>query len=222
MMPYLPNNVELIISNNNILFDTINHYIDASKMECIKAEYAEQTINISDKIDLLIIDALLLNHPISLHNVKTIINLTDTKLRNDEACLPTPCLLHDVLAIVQHNRLDKHIFCCININNQYTDLNNDNKRSIYKWIYHELHNVLLNAEKSIKLTEIENKALKYMIVAKDYIASKDDLLHEVWQYHHSSSSQTIETHMYRLKQKLPNGMIQIKNNQYQLQITIDQ
>ncbi len=54
----------------------------------------------------------------------------------------------------------------------------------------------------IKLTEKEVAIIKYLYKAKDKIVSKNELLQEVWGYSPEATTHTIETHIYRLRQKV--------------------
>lgn len=54
----------------------------------------------------------------------------------------------------------------------------------------------------IKLTEKEVAIIKYLYKAKDKIVSKNELLQEVWGYNPEVTTHTIETHIYRLRQKV--------------------
>lgn len=54
----------------------------------------------------------------------------------------------------------------------------------------------------IKLTEKEVAIIKYLYKAKDKIVSKNELLQEVWGYSPEVTTHTIETHIYRLRQKV--------------------
>ena len=63
----------------------------------------------------------------------------------------------------------------------------------------------LNNGKIIKLTEKEVAVIKYLYKTKDHIVSKNELLQEVWRYSPEVSTHTIETHIYRLRQKVEQG-----------------
>ncbi len=56
--------------------------------------------------------------------------------------------------------------------------------------------------KTIKLTEKEVKILKYLHSNIPNTISKDDLLENVWGYSTEMTTHTIETHIYRLRQKV--------------------
>lgn len=54
----------------------------------------------------------------------------------------------------------------------------------------------------VKLTEKEVAILKYLYKCRDRIVTKNELLQEVWGYSPEVSTHTIETHIYRLRQKV--------------------
>jgi len=57
-------------------------------------------------------------------------------------------------------------------------------------------------EKKVRLTEKETAILKYLYRAGDRVVSRDILLHEVWGYNSGVTTHTLETHIYRLRQKI--------------------
>ena len=57
-------------------------------------------------------------------------------------------------------------------------------------------------EKKIRLTEKETNILKYLYRANDAVVARDELLHEVWGYNAGVTTHTLETHIYRLRQKI--------------------
>ncbi len=64
--------------------------------------------------------------------------------------------------------------------------------------------LLIDPEKSrrIRLTEKETAILKYLFRAGDRPISRDVLLNEVWGYNSGVTTHTLETHVYRLRQKI--------------------
>jgi len=54
----------------------------------------------------------------------------------------------------------------------------------------------------IKLTEKEVSILQYLYKIKNRIVTKSELLQEVWKYNPDVTTHTIETHVYRLRQKV--------------------
>jgi DNA-binding response OmpR family regulator len=58
------------------------------------------------------------------------------------------------------------------------------------------------AEKKIRLTEKETNILKFLYRANAQVVPRDVLLHEVWGYNAGVTTHTLETHIYRLRQKI--------------------
>ena len=56
--------------------------------------------------------------------------------------------------------------------------------------------------RKVRLTEKETNILKYLYRAKDHVAPREILLHEVWGYNAGVTTHTLETHIYRLRQKI--------------------
>jgi DNA-binding response OmpR family regulator len=57
-------------------------------------------------------------------------------------------------------------------------------------------------EKKIRLTEKETNILKFLHRAPEGVVVRDVLLHEVWGYNAGVTTHTLETHIYRLRQKI--------------------
>ena len=70
----------------------------------------------------------------------------------------------------------------------------------------------------VKLTERETAILKYLYKAGDKIVGKAELLAEVWGYNPEATTHTVETHIYRLRQKIerPEQVIMTEDNGYKL------
>ena len=64
--------------------------------------------------------------------------------------------------------------------------------------------LLIDPEKNrrVRLTEKETAILKYLFRAGDRPISRDVLLNEVWGYNSGVTTHTLETHVYRLRQKI--------------------
>ena len=56
--------------------------------------------------------------------------------------------------------------------------------------------------KKIRLTEKETAILKYLYRAGEQAIGRDTLLGEVWGYNAGVTTHTLETHVYRLRQKI--------------------
>jgi DNA-binding response OmpR family regulator len=56
--------------------------------------------------------------------------------------------------------------------------------------------------RKIRLTEKETNILKYLYRAGEKAVSREELLAEVWGYNAGVTTHTLETHVYRLRQKI--------------------
>ena len=56
--------------------------------------------------------------------------------------------------------------------------------------------------KKIRLTEKETSILRYLFRAGDKVVNRETLLGEVWGYNAGVTTHTLETHVYRLRQKI--------------------
>jgi DNA-binding response OmpR family regulator len=62
--------------------------------------------------------------------------------------------------------------------------------------------LVTEADKKIRLTEKETSILKYLYRAGGKPVTRDVLLDEVWGYNSGVTTHTLETHIYRLRQKI--------------------
>lgn len=85
-----------------------------------------------------------------------------------------------------------------------------------KFLPYEKVLINLNTKNKEHLTEKENNLLLYLYNNKNVEITKNDLLSKVWGFSKSINTHTLETHIYRLKQKLnklePNSSFLISNN----------
>ena len=202
--------VEIIISKSPIIFDAIQSNLPAGNFiggESPKwiSTLPDNFVELYKKIDLLIIDDNInLNIlPSLLYSTKVIINLTNRQLRENEILLKLPLKLSHFLKIINDIRVQTHIF---------NNINDD-------WIYDEQLAILFNKELRIRFTEKENEIFKHLLLAPNNQLDKESLLKNIWQYHPDTDTNTIDTHLYRLKQKLPDNIMLAKDNYYQLLIS---
>ncbi|MBT5074729.1 MAG: response regulator transcription factor [Kordiimonadaceae bacterium] len=60
----------------------------------------------------------------------------------------------------------------------------------------------VETEEKIRLTEKETAILKYLKRAEGATISREKMLNEVWGYNSNVTTHTLETHIYRLRQKI--------------------
>ena len=56
--------------------------------------------------------------------------------------------------------------------------------------------------KKVRLTEKETAIIKFLLRAGEQVVGRDVLLHDVWGYNAGVTTHTLETHVYRLRQKI--------------------
>lgn len=62
--------------------------------------------------------------------------------------------------------------------------------------------LITSDDKKIRLTEKETNILKFLYRATENVIPRETLLHEVWGYNAGVTTHTLETHIYRLRQKI--------------------
>lgn len=62
--------------------------------------------------------------------------------------------------------------------------------------------LVTDEDKKVRLTEKETNILKFLYRATDGVVAREVLLHEVWGYNAGVTTHTLETHIYRLRQKI--------------------
>ena len=84
------------------------------------------------------------------------------------------------------------------------ELSDDAVYSIGPYIFRPSAKLLLQGESNekVRLTEKETSILKYLIGNGGKAVSRDVLLNEVWGYNAGVTTHTLETHIYRLRQKI--------------------
>ena len=56
--------------------------------------------------------------------------------------------------------------------------------------------------RKVRLTEKETAIIKFLLRAGEQVVGRDVLLHDVWGYNAGVTTHTLETHVYRLRQKM--------------------
>lgn len=189
-----------IISDNLIIYEAIRNQLECS-ITFVGGNYND-FINSTKRIDLLIIDKEIEVSEIPLFRINSLLNLTNIEITKNEIKLVKPFQLNKLLEILSNSMKDQHLFCCINEN----------------WIYHERESKLISQIKKISLTPKENAVLSALLAVPAFELSKRTLKNRVWNYHQDSESNTVETHLYKLKQKLPKDFLIIKGEQCTLNI----
>jgi DNA-binding response OmpR family regulator len=83
------------------------------------------------------------------------------------------------------------------------DTSEDAVFTIGPYTFRPSSKLLLNPDGSkVRLTEKETSILRYLYRAGQRPVSRETLLQEVWAYNSGVTTHTLETHIYRLRQKI--------------------
>ena len=82
-------------------------------------------------------------------------------------------------------------------------LSKDASFTLGPYTFQPAHKTLTAADgQKVRLTEKETNILKFLLRAGAVIVPREKLLHEVWGYNAAVTTHTLETHIYRLRQKI--------------------
>ena len=183
-----------IVSDNTFIYEALVDNVDC-RIELIETD-SKNYINSLGKVDVLIVDKTLSKQEIPIFRINILINCTNNKISANEIYCPKPFKLIDLIHTIEKYQDGKNLFCSINKD----------------WVYSQQLGRLSSDDKSIFLTDKENDLFKKLLCVEGHLAKKDYLRQEVWNYHQDAESNTVETHLYKLKQKLPPGLLEIKNS----------
>lgn len=212
---------QVLISDNNLLFQEITSYENNIENSSVKNQELDVKAGsmidqLPPKIDLLIIDSPHCKELITkygLHKIKYIINLTalpaneNNTEQEQEIFFKFPLKLVNFMKLINNLRADNFIFAVIKNNNIKSDIIYDEQKRCLKFV--AIHDQQFH---KAYLTEKENELFKYLLFHANMPIHKSQLQENIWKYNHNVESLTIETHLYRLKQKVPNNLIESSQN----------
>jgi DNA-binding response OmpR family regulator len=178
-----------ILSDNDLIEELLGQYDNALVLE--RVNHLEQIPNSSQA---LIVDT---NQEIIPQSVEipTIVIVTRNENINNQHVIQGKAvhyLLKPIRLLYLLNLLES-IFTTTNnlltLNEHYL-LNQEGKT------------LICEGKQPIELTEKEVSLLHYLYNASNKEASKEELLYDVWGYNAKLDTHTVETHIYRLRQKL--------------------
>lgn len=181
----------LILSDNNVFFEDLR--------EQIKRYAPEYTVNNESGMpDIIILD----EKPETLASVKSKYPQTPVFVllpKGSDKPQPSAFIKFEIKPLVLKNFINtvcSAINLAFNSNDGRLKFNCYELRPLSKEIYN------FKNKEVIKLTEKEVAVLQYLYKIKDRIVTKTELLQEVWGYSPEVTTHTIETHIYRLRQKV--------------------
>ena len=196
----------LILSENGVLkedlSDQIKHHI--SDFEVTEDKESADIIVVDEKIELL--KSMDKNAPVIF------LSSDDSDDIKAHAIIQKPFLLSKFLDTIKAS---------INI----FENSDEGNLEFNKYVLYPSRKEILNKrdKSTTKLTEKEVSVIKYLYKNAGKIVSKNDLMQEVWEYSADVATHTVETHIYRLRQKveqdnLDNQIIITSDGGYQLKL----
>lgn len=86
---------------------------------------------------------------------------------------------------------------------RHHEMTEDAKFSVGPYTFKPSQKLLVDERgNKIRLTEKESAIIKYLYRAEQKVVTRDVLLEEVWGYNTAVTTHTLETHVYRLRQKI--------------------
>lgn len=197
MINNINNNLNVIVvAESSLLHESlIDNFAFLTNIDLLHPRNLDDLLEYN-KIDILIIDSNIFDIKLPSYKIRSIINLSQHPVIDKEVKLSKPYRLADIA----------NIFSTILENDKlFVSLSGG-------WIYNELESVIQKWEDSIRLTEKENRIIHFLIQAENNQCNKEELFKSVWCYSSNSETSTLETHLYKLRQKLPKDMLTIQNN----------
>ena len=180
----------LILSNNEIFKNDLVSQIQYHAPEFTIVSEGD------DSFDVVVVD----------DNIKFLNNLGEVKV-------PLIWLGDDVDEAVKANQIItkpivlERFLDCLRAANSFFENSDEGKIEFSDYILYPAQREIVNieTEQTFKLTEKETAICKYLYKNSDKYVSKQDLLTQVWGYAEDATTHTVETHIYRLRQKVEVG-----------------
>lgn len=197
--------IELVITGNNILQEEIGVMPKAAGIsyDTYYVKSNEDMVKFLEhhkKIDLLIIDYIIEERLLSsiIKISKTIINMLGNNMlaENDTSSvkhLNKPFRIKNLIDVINYSRSSSFVFEVIS----------------QGFLFDEEFSVIRNTLSSndILLTERENRLIAHLLLSKNFSMTKEEILNKIWGYSSDSETGTLETHISRLKNKLPDNIL---------------
>jgi DNA-binding response OmpR family regulator len=205
-------NIEVILSYDDILLNQITSYRRLQESDNTEIIHLRNALELAkfrkqyNKITTLIIVDHIETIEQVINYAQNIINLvTNKSYSSKELKLNRPFRLSNFLS-----QLDL-------LRSQY------NSKIIYlinnAMLFDAKTNSIFYQDQVIRLTDKEAEILKVLLAAPKYSLDKTTLLQEVWGLSKEIDTYTLETHVSKLKLKLPAGLFVSKDNIYSLKVS---
>lgn len=203
----------LIIDDTGLICKTLSsHLVDTESYSCVCESVPEKGLEtaLNSYFDMIVLDiqspslsSLEMCKSLRSHDVVTpIVVLTaddsDTSTINGLDAGATDCVVKPFKLGVLVARIRAHI--------RQFEHSEDAQLSIGPFLFNASGKTLQladgTAKNLIRLTDKEAQIIKFLYLHADRLISREELLDEVWGYNAGVTTHTLETHIYRLRQKM--------------------
>lgn len=202
--------IEVIVGKDNILLNEIHSHLKDDNLGNLNIFNLHNYIDLIDfikdkqKITTLIILEDIKGLEQAVYSSQNIINFTDKTYSSGELRFHKPfklCNFLHQLSLLRKQYISKPI-CLINMHILF-----DTKLNSLKY------------EKQIfKLTDKETEIIQLLLSSPEYKIDKALLLNKIWGFSSAIDTNTLETHISKLKQKLPQELVSMKDNNYLIKV----
>lgn len=185
----------LLLDFDEIQGSAINDFLlGLGDFEPVMKSSFEDKINEISKLSLIIQN--LTEQNVQIENGKYEIPILTIENRNTKSKFPNQEIIKSPFRLQQ---LEVKIRAIL----RQRELNALENLSIFGNSYVAARHALVGKDgEELKLTEKEVEIIAYLNQARPNCVSREELLREVWRYNEGVTTHTLETHIYRLRQKL--------------------
>lgn len=189
----------VIIGSDDLLYKALKEALGSNILLLRDKISIEKYIKSPIKITTLIIEEEQDNIDKLSCFAQFVFSFVDAKIKH-QIMLKKPIKLSDFIDEIENTICNKKIF-----------------RLLGDYVYCELRSSFIKTNGGIiKLSNIENKVMRAIILSQDFYISKDTLQKDVWKYSIAAETNTIEQNMQKLRNVLPDGFLRVFKDGYKI------
>ena len=194
-----PKNI-IILSKNDYLYSSLSqlNFLPHALIHIDSKELFQQY----KKSDITIIDLWSGDAEFIIPFSKYVISFHPYSQAHSNLLFKKPIIIEELINEIHKCLLNDKLFAVIN-----DDI-----------IYDEVNARISNVRNVVKLSTKENILIKELLLAENFYLSREFILGSIWKYSSKSETNTIESHIHKLRSKVPYFNIQPSNEGYRLNI----
>lgn len=195
------NKLIVVLSEDKILYQSLVDNIDDLDISIIHAQdisEAKKILATNHKTTVTIVDKWSGDTAFITNYSKYIFSFAPNKLKHS-ILFKKPHRMADFIAEIKKSISNNKLFCIIN-----------------GGILDELRSTIIFPTEILRLTEQENIIMRAFVLSQDFFITREMLLKNIWKYSENSETTAVESCMNKLRNKLPQGMLEQSKDGYQL------